>query len=280
MGSGSVLIFSSTAVQGPLMNGLDSAPHAQTEFVWENVGLYEAHRHALSSPFMLGACVPTRLFFFFIGQPCYAWLYNINLHHATYISSFFNFVLCHNHTTSMGFFDEAIKKLDDLSQEVGKHAINAAAEVNKHVPPSTFQSLENFGEEAGKHVGATADDVWKALLGAGNEIGKYAGPTAEEVWKKLDVLGQEAGKHIGGVVDDAKKFEWDAAADMKSWIKKNPGHTAADFKSWIEAHPKQAAGILAGILAPPLAIAAVPVMLGGLGFTAGGVAAGMCTLYA
>jgi hypothetical protein len=180
----------------------------------------------------------------------------------------------------MGFFDEAIKKLDDLSQEVGKHAINAAAEVNKHVLPSTFQSLENFGEEAGKHVGITADDVWKALLGAGNEIGKHAESTAEDVWKKLDVLGQEAGKHIGGVVEDAKKFEWDAAADVKSWIKKNPGHTAADFKSWVEAHPKQAAGILAGILAPPLAIAAVPVMLGGLGFTAGGVAAGMCTLYA
>jgi hypothetical protein len=38
------------------MNGLDSAPHAQTEFVWENVGFYEAHRRALPSPFMLGPC--------------------------------------------------------------------------------------------------------------------------------------------------------------------------------------------------------------------------------
>jgi hypothetical protein len=181
----------------------------------------------------------------------------------------------------MGFFDEAIKKLDDLSQEVGKTAINAVAEVNKHIPPSTFQSLENFGEEAGKHVGITADDVWKALLGAG--------PTAEDVWKKLDVLGQ------GAVVKDANKFEWDAAVDVKSWILKHPGQTAAyvkswmeknpgqataDVKSWIVEHQGQAAGILAGILAPPLAMAAVPVILGGLGFTVGGAAAGMYTLYA
>jgi hypothetical protein len=36
------------------MNELDIAPQAQIEFVWENIDLYEAHRRALSSPFVLG----------------------------------------------------------------------------------------------------------------------------------------------------------------------------------------------------------------------------------
>jgi hypothetical protein len=163
----------------------------------------------------------------------------------------------------MGFFNDALQKLDELNQEVSKHAINAVAEANKHIP-SAFQTLENFGEEAGKHVGATADNVWKALLGAGDQIGKHAGPAAEDAWKKLDVLGQEAGKRIGGVVEDAKKLEWERAAGAKSWM---------------ENHPKQVAGIAAALVAPPLAIAAVPVVLGGLGFTAAGVAAGKCALH-
>jgi ElaB/YqjD/DUF883 family membrane-anchored ribosome-binding protein len=105
----------------------------------------------------------------------------------------------------MGFFNDAIQKLDGFNQEVSKRAINAVAEANKHI-----------------------------------------------------------GKRVGDVVEAAKKFEWEA--------------TANGAKSWIEKHPGQVAGITAAIVAPPLAIAAVPAMLGGLGFTAAGVAAGKCAL--
>lgn len=175
----------------------------------------------------------------------------------------------------MGLFEDALRTLDDISHEVGKHASHAAAdvgkavngigqEVNKHIDPATWSTLANFGEEAGKHVGATADDIWKALLGAGEEMGEKAGPLADDARHALAGLGQEAGKHIGGAVEDAKKIEWE----------KLP----AEIKEWIEKHPGETAGLAAGVLAAPLAMAAVPPALAAVGFTAEGVALGTYSL--
>ncbi|KAF2873207.1 hypothetical protein BDV95DRAFT_605763 [Massariosphaeria phaeospora] len=99
--------------------------------------------------------------------------------------------------------------------------------------------------------------MWKTVLGTSSEISKHA---AQDAWKAVGNLGQEAGKRAGLVVQDLKNTDWTGLP--------------ADAKGWIERHPGQTAGIAAGFLAPPLAVMAVPAVLGAAGFTAGGVAAG------
>lgn len=48
--------------------------------------------------------------------------------------------------------------------------------------------------------------------------------------------------------------------------------TMAFVANFIKKHPKRT---IASIIAPPVAIAVTPVLLAGVGFTAGGIAAGM-----
>jgi hypothetical protein len=174
---------------------------------------------------------------------------------------------------TMGFFGNAFKALDQfghnipkyaehaapmitgaasvISQEAQRHAgyaardfdwfvNNAGQEVIKNIDPNTLQGLGNFGEEVGKNLGATADDVWKALLGAHEEVGK----------------------HVGGALDNAKSFGWEAAAKA--------------VKEWVVQHPELAVAIAAA-LAGSVAVMAVPPVLGALGFTEGGVVAGKPT---
>ncbi|KAF2689555.1 hypothetical protein K458DRAFT_129215 [Lentithecium fluviatile CBS 122367] len=170
----------------------------------------------------------------------------------------------------MGFLEDAFKTLDSIGHDVSKHAGHAVAdsraadsvgqEIGSRIDPSTLRVLEHFGEEAGKHVGATADDIWKALMGAGGEIGKHTGPVVDDVGRALGGFGQEVGKHIAGAVEDAKEADWESLP--------------ADIREWIEKHPEQTMGIVAGISAAPLAVAAVPAVLGAAGFTAEVVAAG------
>jgi hypothetical protein len=176
--------------------------------------------------------------------------------------------------TTMNFFKDAFDKLDEIGQEVGKHAGYAVADitralesagqdVSKHIDPSTLKAIEEFGKEAGSYVGATAEDIWKALLGAGEDAGKQIQPIIREIGKSLAEGGEGVRDYFLGVIAEASMIEW---ADMPTHI-----------QQWIAEHPERIIGIILGILAGPLATAAVPLVLGAFGFTAGGIAAG--TLY-
>ncbi|KAF1962777.1 hypothetical protein CC80DRAFT_487252 [Byssothecium circinans] len=171
----------------------------------------------------------------------------------------------------MSFLADALKILDDLNQKIGKHAEyivhdtskvfnSVKQDIAKNIDPSTLKALGGFGEEAGKHVGAVGDDIWKALLGGGQLIQEHAGPVVSDIGRGLDGAAKYVGKHIMSAVKDAEKIEWE----------KLPG----DVKEWIEKHPEQTLGIIAGIVAVTVTVATVPAVLGALGFTGEGVAAG------
>jgi hypothetical protein len=171
----------------------------------------------------------------------------------------------------MNLFKDAFDKLDEIGQEVGKHAgyavadisralENAGRDMGRGIDPSTLRAIEDFGKEAGSYVGATADDIRKALLGAGEDVGKQVPPVIKEIGKSLDEGGQSVRDYILGVIADASTIQW---ADMPAHIQK-----------WIAEHPERIIGIIFSILAGPLAAAAVPAILAAFGFTAGGVAAG------
>jgi hypothetical protein len=111
-----------------------------------------------------------------------------------------------------------------------------------------WTALDGLGQEAGKHVGGAAVNTWKALDGFGQEAGKHVGGTAAVTWQALDGFGQEAGKNVHN-----------AAVNTKDWVVKHPGETAA---------------IAGCVVAPIVAVAAVPAVLGAIGFGSGGVIAG------
>lgn len=161
----------------------------------------------------------------------------------------------------MGFSDDALKIWNDVSGTVGEAAGSAGEEINQRID---LRFLQQLGEEIGKHVGATADDVWKALLGAGEDIGKHAGPMIGDVGKAFDGYGKEVGKHLAGALEAGQKIEWE--------------RLPVEMKDWIEKHPVQTMGIVIGLLAAPLAVASVPAVLSAIGFTADGVALGVYQL--
>ncbi|KAJ4381212.1 hypothetical protein N0V86_003561 [Didymella sp. IMI 355093] len=100
--------------------------------------------------------------------------------------------------------------------------------------------LSQFGEDIGKQVGATASEAWDALLGG---------------YGAVSAIAQENGY----------KFE-SKEKDLEGMAQK--------LKRWIQEHPKEAATLLACLASALIAITLTPTMLGLIGFTPIGPAAG------
>jgi len=113
----------------------------------------------------------------------------------------------------------------------------------------TAKAIDGIGQEVGRHVGGAAFEARKHLDNVGHEVGRQVGEAAPKALQKLDQVGQEVGKKVSG-----------AAARTGGWIVKHPGETAS---------------IVGCVVAAPLAIAITPLVLGAIGFTSAGVAAGM-----
>jgi hypothetical protein len=103
-----------------------------------------------------------------------------------------------------------------------------------------WSSMENFGQDVGKHVGATPEDVWAALM---------SGDLVRQVQQQSATFMDAAQEYL-------------------------PSNTDRVLL-WIKMHPTEAAALIACILAAPTAIAMTPAALGLAGFTSGGVVAGM-----
>jgi len=102
-----------------------------------------------------------------------------------------------------------------------------------------IRALGGLSQGTNKRASYAVGGVSKALSGSNQTANKHISH------------GQEGGENPGSGGEDPKK---------------------GNFKKWIKEHPYQAA---AAVLAPPLAVAAVPAVLGGIGFTAAGVTLGM-----
>jgi hypothetical protein len=155
----------------------------------------------------------------------------------------------------MGFFDNAWKAMDGFAQEATKHIGPAAAEV--------WKQADKFGQE---QLAPAAAETWKHLDAFGQEAGKKIGPVAGEAWKRADEFGQEAGKQIG-------------PAAVETW--KHMDKFGQDAGEWVREHPGETAGIVACVVAAPVAIGVANVGLKVAGFTAAGVATGLfaCAPY-
>ncbi|KAF1978145.1 hypothetical protein BU23DRAFT_525848 [Bimuria novae-zelandiae CBS 107.79] len=134
-----------------------------------------------------------------------------------------------------------------------------------------WDALDSFGQEAGKHIGGVAADTWKHLDGFGQEASKHIGDATVEAWKHLDGFGQEeAGKSIGCAVGQTRKH-FDVFTQEAG---KNSAGAAEHAWNWIAEHPRETFTIVSSVFAAPVAIAVTPLVLGAVGFTSGGVAAG------
>jgi len=169
----------------------------------------------------------------------------------------------------------AIKALDGLGQGINEHTNYAVGgfskamagfnqKAAKHISSTDSKPLEHHGEGLQKPIGATTDDVRKAPLVAEAEVCKCEKPATEGARKAADGFGKE-GENPGGAGEDPKKSGWRSVA--------------GGIKTWAGENPVKSASIVAGIIAPPVAIAALPAVLGGIGFTAGGVVGGMFLTY-
>lgn len=132
------------------------------------------------------------------------------------------------HDATMPIPADILQRLDSTAQ-AGIH----------HIQTTDWTFLTDLANQAGKHVGTTADETWTALL---------SGQLLDSVTQKATTLMQDAHHHVPGMGDRAS--------------------------TWAMQYPKQAAALMACILAAPAAIAVTPAALGLVGFTAGGTAAG------
>jgi hypothetical protein len=103
-----------------------------------------------------------------------------------------------------------------------------------------WAALSQFGEDVGKQVKATASEAWDALLGGYGAVSAIA-------------------------QDNGYKFEF-KEEDLEGMAEK--------LKRWIREHPKEAATLLACLASAPIAITLTPTILGLIGFTPIGPAAG------
>ena len=174
---------------------------------------------------------------------------------------------------TMSFFNDAWKAMDNFGQEAGKHIGGAADEAGK--------GLDGFGQEAGKHIGGAANDAGENLDAFGQEAAKHIGGAAEEAGKQIDdtvketyehveAFGHDAAEQIGPALEEA----WKHVDAFGQEAGKQIGIAAEHTKQWVEEHPGETAGIIACVVAAPLGIAAAHGVLHMVGFTAAGVAAG------
>lgn len=115
-----------------------------------------------------------------------------------------------------------------------------------------------------QETGGASD--WKFMSAFGEEMAKKFGVATEDVWKTL-INGNIP---TGSEEDGGSKFTF-SEEDMPGFGEK--------LKKWISEHPIEIATLLACIVVGPTAVVMTPALLGLLGFTPLGVAAGMLSCF-
>jgi hypothetical protein len=173
----------------------------------------------------------------------------------------------------MDSFANAAKALDQFGQDIPKHAGNAAKELDqfgqdipKHAG-NAAKELDQFGQDIPKHAGNAAkeldqfgQDIPKHAGNIIEHVGKHVATTVDDLRNALLEAGEKAGNYVGDVTETVKNIDWEG--------------TAYGLKDWVVANPELAVAIAAAVVVPMISIAVVPPVLGTLGWTAGGVAAG------
>lgn len=137
------------------------------------------------------------------------------------------------------FADNVPNRAVPAADEAKKY-IRVSSEVSTSIQNTDWSSIQDFGIDVGKQVGATADNIWDLMV-TGDLLGRLS--------NEGTMLIQSAQQHLPGAGDRAR--------------------------CWILQHPKEAAALLACIFVPSITLSYTAAVLGLLGFNSEGVAAGM-----
>ncbi|KAH6870719.1 hypothetical protein BKA58DRAFT_440258 [Alternaria rosae] len=161
---------------------------------------------------------------------------------------------------------DAKAHLDKLSKEAGKHAAPIASSASKHAIilaraayNSGKEGLQVLPQVPGGYINEEYD--WKFVAQFGEDMAKQLGSTAGDFWEKLG---------SGDIIHDIGQV----AIPNIEFTKEDLSGFSERLKAWILANPKQFTTLLACIASGPIALAVTPVMLGLVGFTPIGIAAG------
>ncbi|KAI4680069.1 uncharacterized protein J4E88_005960 [Alternaria novae-zelandiae] len=210
----------------------------------------------------------------------------------------------------MGVLEDARRLADTYGPEAARHVASVAdkawahgsafgQEVAKRAGPAAADARTHLGrlsKEAGEHAAPIISSASKnamTLVRAAYNSGKQGlhalpqvseGHLSEEYgWKFITQFGEDMAKHLGTTAGDfwEKLSSGDIMHDIGQSTLPNVEFTKKDLagfserlKAWILANPKQFSTLLACIASGPIALAVTPVMLGLVGFTPIGIAAG------
>ncbi|KAI4702137.1 hypothetical protein J4E81_002499 [Alternaria sp. BMP 2799] len=161
---------------------------------------------------------------------------------------------------------DAKTHLEKLSKEAGKHAAPIAGSVSKHAM-SLARAAYNSGKQGLHALPQVPDEYineeydWKFITQFGEDMAKHLGTTAGDCWEKLS---------SGDIIHDIGQ----AAIPNIDFTKEDLSGFSERLKEWILANPKQFSTLLACIASGPIALAVTPAILGLIGFTPIGIAAG------
>jgi hypothetical protein len=157
-------------------------------------------------------------------------------------------------TTPGRLYVASVRKLENMSVQLQRRpgstqtTSDEAANTIGLAIEEAVNRADASGQEAGKHIRGAAVEAWKHANSDGHEAAKTVGPAVCEAIKDADAFSQEAGKHVGPAIRGTAE-----------WIKEHPGETA---------------GIVACVVATPVAIVMAGQGLSATGFIAKGIAAG------
>ncbi|KAI4926608.1 hypothetical protein J4E85_006902 [Alternaria conjuncta] len=200
----------------------------------------------------------------------------------------------------MGLLEDARRLADTYGPEAARHVASAAdkawthgsafgQEVAKRASPVASDAkthLEKLSKEAGKHAAPIAGSVSKhamILARAAYNSGKQGLHTLPQVpdgymneeydWKFITKFGEDMANHLGTTAGDVweKLSSGDILHDIGQAAIPNIDER---LKAWILDNPKLFSTLLACIASGPIALAVTPAMLGLVGFTPIGIAAG------
>ena len=161
---------------------------------------------------------------------------------------------------------DAKTHLEKLSKEAGKHAAPIASSASKHAMElaraaynSGKQGLQSLPQLPSGYINEEYD--WNFIAQFGEDMAKQLGTTAGDFWDKLS---------SGDIMHDISQ----STLPKIEFTEKDLAGFSERLKAWILAHPKQFSTLLACIASGPIALAVTPVMLGLVGFTPIGIAAG------
>ncbi|KAL1792782.1 hypothetical protein ACET3X_009289 [Alternaria dauci] len=161
------------------------------------------------------------------------------------------------------FSADARKALSALGREVGSHAAPIANSASRHAILLARSAFNNANQHLPQHPGEKLhkDIDWNFIEDFGQDMAKRLGSTADDFWQKtssghlLEDIGQATLPKIDFTQEDLSGF-------------------SERLKEWIVSNPKQFTTLLACIASGPIVAVITPTMLGLVGFTPIGIAAG------